>query len=242
MYKKFLLLFFLQFTTVISGISAQCGIPEQSVGLIIKGKDFSRGKWPWMVALMLNSNGTNNFICGGVLISRTKILTAAHCIQPKYSERFKTRDIWLKLGAYDLDDLNELGTYTISPSQIIVHPDWNPNIARYDADIAALIVEFEVPLTTFIKPVCIASNEMDVNGGSVTGWGKSENEQKEHENKPKELKIPIWSNEHCFLESSEFVNIASKRTFCAGSKDGRTVCTGNKMFNSHQSSLLNESF
>ena len=70
MYKKFVVL--LQFLSVICGISSQCGVPSQSIGLIIKGNNFDRGKWPWMTAVMLKVDNKNKFICGGVLISRTK--------------------------------------------------------------------------------------------------------------------------------------------------------------------------
>lgn len=227
MYKKFLLILVLQFSTVICNISTQCGVPSRSVGLIIKGNDFTRGKWPWMTALMLKENGTKKFICGGVLVSATKVVTAAHCIHQKYGERFKTRDILMILGAYDLSDRDELGVYSLPPSEIIIHPDWNPNIVRYDADIAALIFEDAVPLTTFIKPVCIATSDMNERKGFVTGWGKSKGHATKHESKPKELEIPIWSNEHCFLESNAFTLIASRRTFCAGNRDGRGVCSGN---------------
>jgi secreted trypsin-like serine protease len=217
---------FLAIFSVIHGILSQCGVPSQSIGLIIKGDNFTRGKWPWMVALTLKVGDTNKFICGGVLVSRTKVLTAAHCIHPKYSERFNTRDISLLLGAHDFDDHHERGVYTVSPETIILHPEWNPHVDKYDADIAVLIVENEVPLTTFIRPVCIASSDTGLNKGFVTGWGKSEDTTKVHENRPKELEIPIWTNEYCFLESNQFVRIASRRTFCAGNRDGRGVCSG----------------
>lgn len=142
----------------------------------------------------------------------------------------KTRDILLLLGAYNLSDVNEHGVFSASASQVILHPDWNPYVEKYDADIAAIILEGEVPYTQFIRPVCIASSSLEIDSGFasgfVTGWGKSEDQTKIHENIPKELSIPIWTNEHCFLESNEFVKVASKRTFCAGSRDGRGVCSG----------------
>ena len=130
-----------------------------------------------------------------------------------------------------MDDHDESGVYNVSPESIILHPDWNPYSNTYDADIAVLIVQNDVPLTTFIQPICIGSSDLGFKKGFITGWGKSEDETKRHENKPKELEIPIWTNEHCFLESNEFVKIASKRTFCAGSRDGRGACSGNVQSN-----------
>lgn len=140
-----------------------------------------------------------------------------------------------------MDDRDESGVYNVSPESIILHPDWNPQTDKYDADIAALILQNEVPLTTFIQPICIGSGDLGFKKGFITGWGKSEDETKMHENKPKELEIPIWTNEHCFLESYEFVRIASKRTFCAGSRDGRGVCSG-KMFKGYSDLVIFQLF
>ena len=44
---------------------------------IINGQWAARGAWPWQV--MLKKNG--RFICGGVLLSKLWVLTAAHCIE-----------------------------------------------------------------------------------------------------------------------------------------------------------------
>ena len=52
-----------------------CGIPSQSTSLIIRGNDFPRGTWPWMVALMQKATSPPRLFCGGVLVSSTKILT-----------------------------------------------------------------------------------------------------------------------------------------------------------------------
>ena len=52
-----------------------CGIPSQITSLIIRGNDFQRGAWPWMVALMTKKTSPPSFFCGGVLVSSTKVLT-----------------------------------------------------------------------------------------------------------------------------------------------------------------------
>ena len=52
-----------------------CGIPSQSTSLIIWGNDFPQGAWPWMVALMQKKTSPPSYFCGGVLVSRTKVLT-----------------------------------------------------------------------------------------------------------------------------------------------------------------------
>jgi secreted trypsin-like serine protease len=52
-----------------------CGVPSQSTSLIIRGNDFQRGTWPWMVALMKKSEASPKLFCGGVLVTSTKVLT-----------------------------------------------------------------------------------------------------------------------------------------------------------------------
>lgn len=53
----------------------ECGVPSQGTSLIIRGNDFQRGAWPWMVALMVKSSSPPKLFCGGVLVSATKVLT-----------------------------------------------------------------------------------------------------------------------------------------------------------------------
>lgn len=129
-------------------------------------------------------------------------------------------------GAYDLGELFQTGLISMSPEKILIHPDWNPSNRRYDADIAALIVEDEVPYTSYIRPICLPTNELNAKEGYVTGWGESEDHTKDHENLPKQIKIPILNNEKCFLESNEFVKVASERTICGGARDNTGPCRG----------------
>uniref|UniRef100_V5HCS8 Putative trypsin-like serine protease n=1 Tax=Ixodes ricinus TaxID=34613 RepID=V5HCS8_IXORI len=52
---------------------------------IINGTEATPGRWPWMVGLY---TAEDRFYCGGVLISRQFVLTAAHCYRDKNSTGF----------------------------------------------------------------------------------------------------------------------------------------------------------
>ena len=125
----------------------------------------------------------------------------------------------LLLGAFDLNEVHQTGVFWASLSKITIHPEWNPFNQRYDADIAVLIMEDEILYTKYIRPICLSLTELAAKEGYVTGWGKSEDTSKTHENLPKQIKIPILENEDCFLENHKFSFISSKRTFCGGARD-----------------------
>ena len=125
-----------------------------------------------------------------------------------------------------MNDLFQTGALSGSPSNVFVHPDWNPFNIRYDADIAALTTEDEIPYTKYIRPICLSRTVMGAEEGYVAGWGESEDKSKVHENLPKQIKIPIHANEFCFLESVEFSKISSTRTFCGGGRNMIGPCRG----------------
>lgn len=49
---------------------------------IVGGQTSQTGEWPWLVTMQLARNGTEfEHLCGGSLISREWVLTAAHCFE-----------------------------------------------------------------------------------------------------------------------------------------------------------------
>lgn len=119
--------------------------------------------------------------------------------------------------------------FGLSPKEIFIHDHWNPETTNYDADISLL--EFEegsIHFNDYVQPVCLwkFGTEPVENEGIVTGWGKSEDRTKFHENIPKLISAPMQSNEQCFFETQALLGLSSKRTFCAGLKNGSGVCNG----------------
>ena len=62
----------------------QCGnvqsIPDLS-GRILGGNEAKANNYNWMVIMITELQNRKRFMCGGNIISETKILTAAHCVK-----------------------------------------------------------------------------------------------------------------------------------------------------------------
>ena len=64
--------------------SDDCGKPVEPAirTKVVGGKKADKGVWPWMAQLShRQENDTRKHLCGGVLISETHVLTAAHCFE-----------------------------------------------------------------------------------------------------------------------------------------------------------------
>lgn len=106
----------------------------------------------------------------------------------------------------------------------MVHPDWNPNDDKYDADIALAILIKVVNFNVFIMPICLwtdTSSYEDIEGkkGVVAGWGKTEFKAISTEN-PLWAEVKVVGTLACIRSYDAFNTITSDRTFCAGTLNG----------------------
>ncbi|XP_017024360.1 chymotrypsin-2 [Drosophila kikkawai] len=158
-------------------------IISQDKPRVAGGYDAKENSAPWMVSL---HNG-DTFLCGGSLISKVFVLTAAHCVlttgQPQ--------ELWARVGEHNLNKYKGSigGTFgwqqfqrsTYKVKYIYTHPRYT-TIRAYD--IALLKLEREVRYTAYIRPICLLQNNgienwqeylMKIKQLSVHGWGKTEN-------------------------------------------------------------------
>lgn len=205
-----------------------CGVKVTASGLIVNGTETKPNEWPWLASLMLIP--TRSFFCGGTIISENRVVTAAHCIHTKRRRNFKrAEDVVAFLGRHHLYK-DEDDARAFWPKEILIHPDWNANDARYDADLAVLISDQAIQFSSKIFPACLWAFPIDDENveGTVVGWGASEfTESIEFVNKPRQVQVKRVPSLKCYQDFHHLASISSNRTFCAGGiAENSGPCTG----------------
>jgi len=139
--------------------------------MIVGGTPAPEGKYPWEVRLYKSMDDAKGF-CGGTLISKQWVLTAAHCavVDNKLTENLVPVDqIVVGYGSVD-----RTKTTKVESEKIKVNPQYLEHGSRSSADVALIEVRTAVDN---VVPVEIADTEADkklVTPGAtvtVTGWG-----------------------------------------------------------------------
>ncbi|XP_031330602.1 serine protease gd-like [Photinus pyralis] len=206
--------------------NVECGIAEDTQSLVVHGKATSEGQYPWLVAMFhLQENSMYKFRCGGNLITNSHVLTAAHCVRRQNKqETIPHEDITLVLGKHNIKTWATRSKIR-AVREIYVHPDYR---RPSDADIAIVAMDRPVEYTSKIRPVCLGGEvAASIAGkqGTVVGWGRDEFFN-EYVPEPREVKMPVVSQEDCLRSDERFLALTSTRTFCAGTRNGTGACTG----------------
>jgi secreted trypsin-like serine protease len=135
-----------------------------------------------------------------------------------------------QLGRHDLNVTNEFGAVQYLVWDVVLHPDWNFNEEKYDADISIVVLTDRVEFNQRIQPVCLPNwSYEEVKGtGIIVGWGKSEfTGSSRYENRLNQLVVPAINASHCYTTFHVLAQISSNRAFCGGyENEQRSACLG----------------
>ncbi|XP_069630736.1 kallikrein-14-like [Haliaeetus albicilla] len=124
---------------------------------VVGGMDCEPHSQPWQVAIL----DMYKLYCGGVLVARQWVVTAAHCTTPGITSTH--------LGKHNLYT-REWGEVQKMVQKFVPHPNYNPTTK--DNDIMLMKLLTPVTLTNRIQPIAVASCLPDPGTTCVTsGWG-----------------------------------------------------------------------
>ncbi|XP_031631526.1 serine protease persephone-like isoform X2 [Contarinia nasturtii] len=138
---------------------------------IVSGDVVERGEFPWMAALYYvnpNNTTTNDFRCGGTIISERYIMTAGHCVPTS------RKPVQVRVGKITLNDTTDglMGKY-YSIEKIIRHPEYDA--ATLKNDIALIQIRGSFEFSDDVAPACLPTNTQDFSYDLiVTGWGTTD--------------------------------------------------------------------
>ncbi|XP_054611716.1 uncharacterized protein LOC129169362 isoform X2 [Dunckerocampus dactyliophorus] len=192
-----------------------CGIiPLNSK--IVGGEDAEEGSWPWQASLQ-------NFghVCGGSLINREWVMSAAHCFSSASTSGWS-----VSLGRQNLQGTNP-NEVSRTVDRIILHPNFDS--LSFNNDIALLRLSSAVAFTDYIRPVCLAASSSEFHNGTdswVTGWGTvQEGVLPPFPQTLQEVEVPVLGNRQCNCLNG--VGSVTDNMICAGVLEGgKDACQG----------------
>ncbi len=196
-------------TTGLSAV-ASTSVDQKIVG----GVPAINGEFPFQVSLQFASG---SHFCGGSLIKKNWVLTAAHCVQSSSA-------IKVVVGMYDQKD--KTGTETFSTKRIIAHPSFDKTTLDFDYALIQLSGDSK------FRTIDLNKVEINVPQGNdpfmvwTSGWGTLTEGSYTLPNILQKVEIPLVSKEACNA-ADVYNGDITDRMLCAGlPQGGKDSCQG----------------
>lgn len=185
---------------------------------IVGGHNITIEEAPWQVSLE-KLNRSRHF-CGGSIINRFTIVTAAHCV--------KTGDE-NKIRVHFGSTIRASGGYYRNVRKIIQH--WDYSKKTFDSDIALVIVNLPIIYGSGVQPIRLPDFNFDLSINEVlflSGWGRTKEGAKTIPNVLQGVELSIIDQEFCAEKYSYLPKYPeiTDNMFCAGVQDigGKDSC------------------
>ncbi|XP_071390775.1 trypsin-3-like [Centroberyx affinis] len=178
---------------------------------IVGGYECPKHSVPYQVLL-----DTEEYLCGGTLLSREWVLSAAHCDTKPFLKVY--------LGRHNIGETENTGQL-IMPTKVIRHPDYNSD--TLDNDIMLIKLRKPATLNCYVRPATLPTKcARDGTMCHISGWGSLLPSKKGllFPDKLQCLDAPLLSYNTC---SNAYPSEITKNMICAGFLEGgKDSCEG----------------
>uniref|UniRef100_A0A182MY39 Peptidase S1 domain-containing protein n=1 Tax=Anopheles dirus TaxID=7168 RepID=A0A182MY39_9DIPT len=220
---------------IICAVSSTFGMDERidcgrrklkTVFLIRNGTDAIAGHWPWHVTIFHLKGNNLEYACGGSILDRDTILTAAHCVT-RISGVIHRRHISVQLGRTDLkEEQDYIQSHNVQ--EIIVHPQFSGNSVAHD--IALVKLATNITMSKYVQPVCLwnlndQENPIIGKNGTIVGFGLTENDTiSDH---LKKAVVSVIDPMQCIESDRDaFGHLLTSEMICGKGQNGVSACNG----------------
>ncbi|GBP41779.1 Chymotrypsin BI [Eumeta japonica] len=188
--------------------------PERITG----GSASSLGQFPWQAGLVIDLIGiSGNGVCGGSVLSATRIITAAHCWFDGRNQAWRMTTV---TGSTTLF----FGGTRIQSTNVVMHGSWNPSQIRND--VAMIILPSFLTFSNNVRAIALPPSDENFAGETATasgfgltndGGGISNNQFLSH------VSLSVITNTVCWLS---FPGVIQDSNICTSGAGGASTCSG----------------
>ncbi|EFX79655.1 hypothetical protein DAPPUDRAFT_104233 [Daphnia pulex] len=202
-----------------------CGVgppstPQRSlpIAAIVGGSEAIPNSWPFIVGLRMS--GKSAVLCGGSILSPTRILTAAHCVEKLSVFDISTLIVGFGMHNQTANDAEQ----TRRVSRVVYNIAYNAKTKQND--VAVLTIDPPIVYSAAISPVCLppfnnAADRFAGKDAAIMGWGTLQSGGSQ----PDELQqatVQIIPNADC---NAQYNGKITNQQLCA-SAPGKDTCQG----------------
>lgn len=207
-----------------------CGSPFvfPKFGRIVGGVEANPYSWPWQISLRAQTqrsytNDDYGHVCGGSIINKRWIVTAAHCV---YSGRSYPMRFWEILTG-DHDRRKEERSETrYKVEKLIIHENYKQ--IGFHNDIALFKTTKDIAFNNEVQPVCLTKEQVEPDKLCfTTGWGATHFGDSKGSATLQQVTLPVIGHEQCSKPDYLGMSVDKKEMVCAGYPEGqKDACQG----------------